>query len=221
MEVLRAFSSPSLKYFLLLRQLTEFLRHKQLPLFIQKRILRYYEYHFQEKYFNEHAISAAISGQLRQDILLQSCSRLVENVSFFQNIPTILLVRIVTCLTPEVYLTNDMICKANTVGNCMYFIASGTVAVYTPSGKEVCHLEDGAHFGEVALVCAEGLRIASVLAVETCEVYRFSRRDFVKAIHPYPDLLEKIQKVADDRTEKTRAEDEHYKKEMEYARMNM
>ena len=34
----------------------------------------------------------------------------------------------------------------------MYFLFKGTAAVMTPTGQEVCHLEDGAHFGEIALI---------------------------------------------------------------------
>nr|CAI5856527.1 unnamed protein product [Callosobruchus analis] len=46
----------------------------------------------------------------------------------------------------------------------MYFINYGTVAVYTPSGKEMCHLDDGAHFGEISILFKER-RLGSVLAV--------------------------------------------------------
>lgn len=68
---------------------------------------------------------------------MHSCRKLVENVVFFKNLPLTLLVRIVSCLKQEIFLTNDVIVRAKTVGDSMYFIASGTVAIYTVSGKEV------------------------------------------------------------------------------------
>lgn len=68
---------------------------------------------------------------------MQSCRKLVENVVFFSNLPIKLLVQIISCLKKEIYLTNDIIIKANTIGNSMYFISSGLVAVYTKSGSEV------------------------------------------------------------------------------------
>lgn len=68
---------------------------------------------------------------------MHSCRKLVENVAFFKNLPITLLVRIVSCLKSEVFLVNDVIVKANTSGDCMYFISTGTVAVYTKSGREV------------------------------------------------------------------------------------
>ncbi|KMQ87353.1 potassium sodium hyperpolarization-activated cyclic nucleotide-gated channel 2-like protein [Lasius niger] len=38
--------------------------------------------------------------------------------------------------------------------------------------------------------------IASVIAVENCEVYILSRADFQHALAPYPDLLAHLQNVA-------------------------
>ena len=69
--------------------------------------------------------------------MLESCRLLVENVAFFSNVPTDRLVRIVTCLHTEIYLASDIITKAGTEGNSMYFISTGTVAMYTPMGLEV------------------------------------------------------------------------------------
>lgn len=73
---------------------------------------------------------------------MHSCRQLVENVGFFKNLPIALLVRIVSCLRSEVYLVNDVIIKANTPGDSMFFIASGTVAIYTTSGREVGNIVD-------------------------------------------------------------------------------
>lgn len=68
---------------------------------------------------------------------MHSCRKLVENVAFFKNLPLTLLVRIVSCLRSEVFLVNDVVVRSNTPGNSMFFIASGTVAVFTSSGREV------------------------------------------------------------------------------------
>ncbi|XP_018331121.1 potassium/sodium hyperpolarization-activated cyclic nucleotide-gated channel 1-like [Agrilus planipennis] len=201
-QVLKANGSPAYKYTETLKQLKEYMSHKHLPVYMQRRVLDYYEFRFQNTYFKEKDILNTISNHLRQEVTMHSCGKLVENVTFFKNLPIALLVRIVSCLDTEIYLANDIISKAKSVGNCMFFIASGTVAVYTQSGKEVCHLEDGAHFGEIALVSSDSRRVTSVIAVEVCELFKLSRDDFVRAIMPYPDLLENIKKIAAERIER-------------------
>lgn len=130
---------------------------------------------------------------------MQSCRKLVESVVFFSNLPIKILVKIISCLKKEIYLPNDVIIRANTIGASMYFISCGSVAVYTKSGKEICHLQDGGYFGEVAILVKNTLRIASVVSLETSEVYRLDYKDFVTAIKPYPDLFAKIKQIAADR----------------------
>lgn len=80
------------------------------------------------------------SEPLREEIALQSCRRLIENVAIFKNLPRNALQSIVKNLKFELYLPNDIIIKAGSHGDCMFFLSSGTVAVLTPTGKEVSSL---------------------------------------------------------------------------------
>lgn len=57
-------------------------------------------------------------------------------------------------------------------------------------------MEDGSYFGEIALVMDTEHKIATVVAVETCEICVLYRHDFLKFISPYPDLLNRLQNVA-------------------------
>lgn len=77
---------------------------------------------------------------LREEIALQSCRRLIENVAIFKNLPRNALQSIVKNLKFELYLPNDVIIKAGSQGDCMFFLSSGTVTVLTPTGKEVSFL---------------------------------------------------------------------------------
>lgn len=195
--------SSKLKYQAALAHLKMYMSHKQLPRKTQYRIEGFYEFKFQSHFFRENEILTTMSVQMRQEIRMHSCRKLVENVSFFNNLPLSLLSQIVALLKAEIFLTNDLICRANTTGNCMYFIATGTVAVYTSTGREVVHLEDGAHFGEIALVMPDSKRVASVVAVEYCKIYKLERADFARTIQPFPMIWERIKKIALDRHEKT------------------
>lgn len=68
---------------------------------------------------------------------MHRCRKLVENVDFFKDLPITLLLRIVASMRQEIFMTNDVVIKAHTIGDCMYFIGSGTVAIYSKTGREV------------------------------------------------------------------------------------
>lgn len=57
-------------------------------------------------------------------------------------------------------------------------------------------MESGSYFGEIALVMDTEHRIATVVAVETCEMNVLQRSDLRRFIAPYPDLLNRLQNVA-------------------------
>lgn len=54
-----------------------------------------------------------------------------------EGLPASLVGSVLGCLKPEVYMRSDLVVRAGDVGNCMYFIASGTVAVLSLKGTEV------------------------------------------------------------------------------------
>ncbi|XP_026475311.1 potassium/sodium hyperpolarization-activated cyclic nucleotide-gated channel 1-like [Ctenocephalides felis] len=160
-----------------------------------KRLMDYYEYRFQKYFYKEGTVLDSLSSHLQHEILVTNCKRLVENVPFFTNFPQNLIMNIVKLLDAEIYLPKDYIIKAGEPGNCMYFINCGTVAIYGASLIEKNHLYDGDYFGEVSLVTGE-VRIASVVAIETCELYTLSRQHFMEVMGPYPHLFEKIKDTA-------------------------
>ncbi|XP_048509724.1 potassium/sodium hyperpolarization-activated cyclic nucleotide-gated channel 4-like [Athalia rosae] len=190
-------------YLWLLPQLREYMRHKELPIEIQNRLTTYYGYCIQQSIDLEKSIMSLVSVRLREELMLHRSRKLVEKVTFFKCLPESVVSRIAMSLRTEIFLTNDVIIKAGTTGDSMYFIASGTVAIYTSLGKEVCHLEDGAHFGEIALIMENEQRVASVVAAEICELYVLTREDFQQAIERYPNLMNSLQKLVLQRLEKT------------------
>ncbi|TGZ32316.1 Potassium/sodium hyperpolarization-activated cyclic nucleotide-gated channel 4 [Temnothorax longispinosus] len=138
-----------------------------------------------------------------QKLLLHKYRRLMNTVELFGYLPQTVVTQLIGAVRSEIFMPNDALVKASTRGDALYFVASGTVAVYNNVGKEICHLEDGAYFGELALLMEDERWIASVVAAENCEVYVLSRGDFQYALTPYPDLLAHLQKVALARPEQT------------------
>ncbi|EFN71680.1 Potassium/sodium hyperpolarization-activated cyclic nucleotide-gated channel 2 [Camponotus floridanus] len=194
----------------LIDQVKAYTIQKQLLPHMKKRLLAYYHYRFKNTYFRGKRILSELTEPLREEIALESCRRLIENVAIFKNLPKNVLQSIVKNLKFELYLPNEVIIKAGTQGDCMFFLSSGTVAVLTPTGKEMCHLSDGDHFGEIALLVADQRRVASIIAIEVCEVYRLDRKDFRHCIDVHSELFAEIERIATERVEKTvRVEEQH------------
>lgn len=62
-------------------------------------------------------------------------------MKLFNHLPESVVVQLTNALRTEIYMSGDKIVKAGTRGESLYFITSGTVAVYTATGKEVTLLE--------------------------------------------------------------------------------
>ncbi|KAB0795056.1 hypothetical protein PPYR_11895 [Photinus pyralis] len=185
------------KYEHFMNQLHEFIRYKQLPENMKQRILLFYKFKFENNYYKEDDILESLSENLQQDIILQNCQGFIEKVEYFRNLPTNLLLSLVKCMKSEIFISGDQIVKAGTPGNGMYFISSGTAAVFSPDDVEVCHLTDGSHFGEISLLIEEGKRVVTVVAIECCELYFLSRKDFQIAMAPYPELRMEMKAMAE------------------------
>jgi CRP-like cAMP-binding protein len=142
--------------------------------------------------------------------------KLVENVSFFKDLPANQVIKIISCIKRELCLSNDVIFRFNELGSCLYFIKTGAVALYTPKGKkqsgkkvnphvfhlsiflgkEVLHLEDGDFFGEAALLFDNRRRMGTMVAIETSELYILNRKNFDLLILPHPELVKALEMAA-------------------------
>lgn len=204
-QILHKYNTSANKYRQHMQQLNEYVRYKGLPETIKRRITSYFDFKFQKHFYKESEILGSITPQLRQDIIMHTCRRFVEKVDFFRDLPLQLLLKIVSCLTSTIFLPNDVIMHAGIPGDTMYFISYGTVAVYTMGGREICHLTDGSHFGEIAIMTENEKRVASVVAVDPCELFGLTRNDFQKTMEAYPEYYLRMKKLAQDRLQRTQA----------------
>ncbi|EAT48234.1 AAEL000688-PA, partial [Aedes aegypti] len=190
------------KYDEIVNELKAYAYNKRLSPELKEKMLRHFANRYRMRYFDEESIQNTISVNLRRSIRMETCQHLVNNVELFRNLPHALIEDIVDRLKLELFLENDVIIQAGSFGDAMYFIASGTAAVYSVSGKELGHLVDGAHFGEICLLKKDQKRTANVVALEVCEVYKLSFADFQMLIEPHSYLLERMQKLANERLAK-------------------
>jgi CRP-like cAMP-binding protein/Fe-S-cluster-containing hydrogenase component 2 len=89
-------------------------------------------------------------------------------------------------------------------GDALYIIRDGFVQVMRReddgSHRVLAYLRAGEYFGEMALF-ETGVRWASVLTAGKCELIKIKRDDFYELCHEYPQILEQVRKVIEQRRE--------------------
>ncbi|KAJ8913213.1 hypothetical protein NQ315_016156 [Exocentrus adspersus] len=204
--------SIDIKFLGLINQLEEYMKRKKLPMNLRERISQYYHYKYQKRYFKEEFIRNALPETINKEVKMHICKTMIKSVSLLSELTYEEVSSMVEYLIPEIFLPQDTIIQHGTYGEAMYFLSNGTVAVYTRSGKEICHLQDGAYFGEISLLIPGQTRNASIIAIETSQVYRLTRRDFERCLLKNTVVLEKVMATAEERLkEATHIEDEYKK----------
>lgn len=165
--------SSMLRYDEMMVQLNKYTSCNRLPKSTKIKLKSNYDYMFCKNYFNEQEILKTISISLRQEIMVHNTRCLVENSPFFENLPAYLVMRIISTLSMELFFEDDVIYTYGEMGTSVYFITSGSVALYSPSEREVCHFSDGDYFGEMAFISDEyKYRFCKAVALEMTECYK-------------------------------------------------
>ncbi|XP_039432030.1 potassium/sodium hyperpolarization-activated cyclic nucleotide-gated channel 1-like isoform X1 [Culex pipiens pallens] len=191
-------------------QLQAYMGMKQFPKEMANRLMFYYEKKFEKCYFDEDKILSTLSEPLRHQIDDHSAARFYTTVPVFKDVPRSLLLALVRNMEKEIYLPNDMIVKAGSVGSWICFIHTGSVAAYTQSGKEIFHLYDGDHFGEISLFL-KNKRLLNVIAIEFTQIFVLRRKAFIELVPPENALYQRLEEKAKERMQQILLEEELYK----------
>ncbi|XP_048006066.1 potassium/sodium hyperpolarization-activated cyclic nucleotide-gated channel 3-like [Leguminivora glycinivorella] len=166
--------NSTLRYQELLDQVEKFMSHHQFPLILMRRLRDYYRYHFQEHYYKEPVALGYLSAQLQHEIRLNTLQTMVDKVEIFQNLPPAFLGRLMGYLEHEIFLPDDLVFHVGDVSRHMYFVCTGTLALYTVKGVEAMHLVDGDYVGALTLLTASVRRVTTLVAIEITHTYRLS-----------------------------------------------
>ncbi|XP_076390386.1 tyrosyl-tRNA synthetase [Megachile rotundata] len=199
LQLVESAVEPELKYQRIMHQVKEYIHEKKLPDNLKRKLIDYYVFRFQGSFFKEHAISSTLSNHLNQEIIIHSSRGLLDTATILHYLPRNVIGSLMGILTPVIYLNEDVIYKCETEGDCMYFVVSGTVALLTFDGQEVCHEKDGGYFGEAALIFPDRKRLVSVIALEICELLCLTRRDFKRMFSLTSTFYKRLEKVAKER----------------------
>lgn len=90
----------------------------------------------------------------------------------------------------RMYNDGEIIIKQGTVGDCLYVIQAGRVAVFDESGEtetKVAELGEKEFFGEMGLF-EKDVRSATVKAVGEAKILTIDKKNFYKTIQKDPSL---------------------------------
>jgi hypothetical protein len=83
-------------------------------------------------------------------------------------------------------MAGEAVFAAGELSREMYFLVHGTVEVSNAAGRRLTLLEDGAYFGELALL-ANVQRSASVTTLTVCDICVFTSADLAAVLDDFPD----------------------------------
>ncbi|AEJ18459.1 cyclic nucleotide-binding domain-containing protein [Gracilinema caldarium] len=177
-----------------LDEVNAFLHAQRIPLHLQERVRDYYSYLWeQQRGVSTMQVLQEFPRSLSQEILLYLNRDVLERVELFCGADELFIREAMQLLKSEVFLPGEYIIHQGEIGDCMYFLTSGTVQVLV-DGKEITRLGPGSPFGETALV-EQGHRNASVVSIDYSTGYRLSKSDFEGLRQKYPEFDAHIQKV--------------------------
>ena len=143
---------------------------------------------------------------------------LIRKLPIFNNIDPACLQQVTAMLKLVKVEQGQFVIQAGEVGDCMYFINSGTVQVFV-DGNEVDRLTTGDFFGEVALTVSKQ-RTADVKSLGNArshsktkseaqvELFQLNRSDFEGVMERFPILQTRLAQIGQARVKRAAATDE-------------
>ena len=180
-----------------LEKINTFLKYKNIPNDLQRKINDYYNYLWESRRgYDESAVLTDLPAPLKVSVALVINKEIIEKVPIFENASDDLIREIILNLTPVVFTPGDNIVTAGEIGFDMYFISKGAVDVVSADERtRYATLSASQFFGEIALLLSAP-RTATIKAKEYCDLYRLDKDSFDRVLSRHPDFAENIQELA-------------------------
>jgi len=183
-----------------MEKLNTFLRYRDIPQDLSRKINSYFEYLWQTRRgYNESSVLAELPSSLKTWVSLFLNKDIIEKVPIFEGASDEFIKETIMNLVPVVFTPGDYIVTAGEVGYDMFFISKGSVDVVSADGTTVyATLSDGQFFGEIALLLSMP-RTASIVAKGYCDLYSLDKDTFDMILPRYPSFAENIKELAEKR----------------------
>ncbi len=189
-----------------MEKLNTFLRYRNIPLDLSRKINDYFEYLWQTRRgYEESDVLKELPPSLKTWVALYLNKEVIEKVPIFEGASQEFIKETILNLRPVVFTPGDYIVTAGEVGYDMFFISKGTVDVVSADGTTTyATLSEGQFFGEIALLLSMP-RTASIIARDYCDLYRLDKETFDRILARYPDFAATIRELAEKRREEINA----------------
>lgn len=138
------------------------------------------------------AMLGELSPPLHKEVLGHLYFRIVKQVPMFAGLNEDFLSVMVAKMQLRVYMINERVFERGELSREMYFLSQGTVEVTDKNDHRAALLENGAFFGELALV-ANIRRSATVRTLTVCDISVLSHLDLaeVRSLHRKPSCWQR------------------------------
>jgi len=186
-----------------MEKLTAFMKYRNLPAHLQRRIRDYFQYLWEHRRgYDEAAALSALPPQLMHEVSVHLKNDIIENAPFFRNASEQLVREIGKQMRPVTYMPGDFVFKAGESGQDMYFVSQGKLEVISQDGKTVLNkLSDGDFFGEISLVQSRP-RTASVRALAYCDLYALEKTALDHVLQLDEEFAAKVEKSIRERLDR-------------------
>eukprot|EP00834_Sanchytrium_tribonematis_P005479 NODE_334_length_9322_cov_0.874458.p1 type:complete len:538 gc:universal NODE_334_length_9322_cov_0.874458:3525-5138(+) len=143
----------------------------------------------------------------RTDILFCANVDALKKVSIFEGFSNTFYRAIASRMKPKFFLPGDIIFYQGDIGHEMYTIVHGEVEVCNGDCSKVFDtMGPGKGFGEIALI-VDTNRTASIRAKSYVDVYYLKDEDLTHTMQFFPELIPRLEQVAEERLAKIRERD--------------
>lgn len=201
-SILANFDPAKVRYRELVERLSAFMRYRDIPVHLQKRILDYNAYLWEKRLgYDESSAIAGLPPSLKADVVLFLHRDVIKRVPFFFGASEEFIKAVALEMQPVIFIPGDYIVRTGEPGKEMFFISRGSVEIVSADGETVtAKLGAGDYFGEIALLL-DRPRMACVRAVEYCDLYTLEKEKFDSILTRFPDFAEQIELTAKQRQE--------------------
>ena len=165
-------------------------RYLNLPGQLQQRMADYFAFIGSSSHPGPGGVAHLqdLSPPLHRDIVVHLYGDALRSVPLLRGLPSSFIAAAAGKVVSRIYMCDELVFKAGELSRDMFFIIHGTVEVLDAGkGNRVCLLEDGAYFGELALI-ANVQRSSTVRTLTPAEICSFSGSSLAAVLDDFPDV---------------------------------